>query len=110
VLDTYANSSELEALRQAVQRNPLARLSIHVSDAARWVDGWQSGEVLRFPYVDPRAEAHLRSVISMLVQRGVPTEQAATMAGHNTSRGLIELICTNARAMGYEALAGAEVG
>lgn len=109
VLDAHTESPALEQLRREVLRNPIAALSVHINDAQRWLQGWRTGEVLRFAFTDPRAEMHLASIIDTLVRRGAPRQVATVMAMHNTTRGLIELICESAKRMGYDALAGSEV-
>lgn len=109
VLDTHAESAALEQLRHEVLRNPLAQLSVHINAPHRWLQGWRSGEVLRFAFTDPSAQRHLSAIIDNFAQKGVPRQVATLMAMHNTTRGLIELICESAQRMGYDALAGAEV-
>lgn len=109
VLDATCPGSESESLRQRVVRNSLAQLSVHVASERAWRDGWRSGEVLRFAFTDPKAGIHLAQAAMELVKNGVPKKAAALLTMHNTTRGLIELICSEARQIGFDALAGYEV-
>jgi hypothetical protein len=82
---------------------------VHINDPVRWKDGWRSGEVLRFAFSDTNAAVHLAQSAAALVKKGMPMEAAVVLTQHNTTRGLIELICLEARALGYDALVGMEV-
>ncbi|MBC7603978.1 MAG: hypothetical protein H7255_15130, partial [Ramlibacter sp.] len=92
-----------------MRANDLAKLSVHVGNEDAWRDGWRSGEVLRFAYTDPKAAVLLAAAAAQLVAKGVPNEVAVLLTKHNTTRGLIELICIEARKLGFDALAGFEV-
>lgn len=86
LLDTIANYAASEHLRREVMRNPMTSRTLNVNHDY-WHEGWLTGNVLRVAYNDP----------------------AYSVVGHNSARGLIELICVSAKRLGYDALYGHEV-
>lgn len=108
VLDASLASSASEALRQAVAKNKLAALSAHIGDRHAWVAGWNTGEVLRFAMHEPKAAIYLARMIETATRSGLSREAAAVVIKHNTTRGLIELICSEAVKLGFDALVGNE--
>jgi len=109
VLDATWPGPESEMLRQRVVKNRLAMLSVHMASERAWRDAWRTGEVLRFSFTDTRAVVPLAQSAMKLVKMGMPKEAAMALTQHNTTRGLIELICTEAHQLGFDALAGFEV-
>lgn len=109
VLDATQPSADSEALRRQVAKNSLASAGINISDSKRWTKGWNTGDTLRFAFTDPKVLMNLASFATALERQGLSTEQAAIVAQHNLTRGLIELICTEAHKLGFDAVFGHEV-
>lgn len=108
-LDVTVSSSSSEALRQAVARNKLAALSAYIGDRHGWVAGWKTGEVLRFAMHEPMAALYLARMVEVAMRsHGLSKEAAVVVIKHNTTRGLIELICSEAKKLGFDALIGNE--
>ena len=109
LLDTIANYAASEHLRREVMRNPMASRTLNVNHDY-WHEGWLTGNVLRVAYNDPAMSAHLDKMASDLAAHtGLPFDTAYSVVGHNSARGLIELICVSAKRLGYDALYGHEV-
>jgi hypothetical protein len=110
VLDATRPSPESEALRNQVLKNPVASLGANIVDRARWNAGWKTGETLRFSYDNQRAAKVIETTaIATARLNRLPLEAGIAVAKHNFSRGLIELICIEAKKLGFDALLGNEV-
>lgn len=69
-----------------------------------------TGETLRFSYDNPRAAKIIESAAVQTARLNkIPLEVAVVVAKHNVTRGLIELICVEAKKLGFDALLGNEV-
>lgn len=109
VLDATKPSVESEALRCEVLKNKLASFSVFVNSSTRWTEGWITGDTLRFAFDDPEAMTYIGSNALELVKNGISREDAINLVQHNLTRGLIELICTSARKLKFDAIYGHEV-
>jgi hypothetical protein len=109
ILDTVQDRTASEQLRQCVKNNAFARHT-HNVEYDFWHQGWQSGNVLRLAYSDSRVEHHLQQMIIHLHHaKGIPLPTCRDLVYQNCARGLIELICTSAARMGFDALFGHEI-
>lgn len=84
-------------------------MSIFVNDNTKWTQGWTTGDTLRFAFTNPMALVILAKNVEELVRGGLPPDAAEIAVQHNLTRGLIELICTSARKLGFNAIFGHEV-
>lgn len=110
VLDATHPSQESESLRKQVLKNPVASLGANIVDSARWNAGWKTGETLRFSYDNARAAKVIETTaIATARLNRLPIEAGIAIAKHNFARGLIELICVEAKKLGFDALLGNEV-
>jgi hypothetical protein len=109
VLDATVASAESEALRQRLMADPVAKLSVHINEPGRWLQGWRTGEVLELRFADTAVAAHLAQLAMKSFRLGWSPDAAVTAVQYNATRGLIGLICVEARALGFDALAGHEV-
>lgn len=109
ILDATKPSSEAEALRCEVAKNKLAALSVYVRDRAYWTEGWKSGDTLRFAFDNPMALQMIMANVETLIRAGMSRETAMLVTQHNVTRGLIELICVSAKALGFDAIVGHEI-
>ena len=109
ILDTTANYEASEKLRLSLSQHPIASRTLNIQHDF-WHEWWKTGDVLRMTYSDPTLEAHLQKmVVSLSQQSGLPIEAASAVIQHNSSRGLIELVCTSAKKLGFDAIFGHEV-
>jgi len=109
ILDTTANYEASERLRLSLGKHPIASRTLNVQHDF-WHGGWKTGDVLRMTYSDPSLEVHLQQmVLNLSQQTGLPIEAAREATHLNCSRGLIELICTSAKKLGFDAIFGHEV-
>ncbi len=109
ILDTTANYDASEALRLELLKHEIASKTYNVNHDF-WHEGWKTGNVLRMAYNDPRIESHMEKMIHDLAQQtGLDTETTSIIIQHNSSRGLIELICVFAKQLGFDAIFGHEV-
>ena len=75
-----------------------------------WHKGWKTGDVLRLAYTNPIVGRHMHEVASELSNSsGMSLANANFIIQHNSSRGLIELICQSAKRLGFDAMYGFEV-
>jgi hypothetical protein len=109
ILDTTANYDASEKLRIEFAKHEIASRTYNVNHDF-WHEGWKTGNVLRMTYNDPAMELHLQKMIGDLSeQTGKPHETASHIIQHNSSRGLIELVCVSAKKLGFDAIYGHEV-
>jgi len=109
ILDTTANYEASEMLRLSLSKHPIASRTVNIQHDF-WHGGWKTGDVLRMTYSDPALEAHLQqTALNLSVRKGLPIEAANLATQLNCSRGLIELICTSAKKLGFDAIFGHEV-
>ncbi|WP_206109625.1 SEC-C metal-binding domain-containing protein [Rheinheimera aquimaris] len=109
ILDTTANYDACEKLRIEFSKHPVASRTYNANHDF-WHEGWRTGHVLRMAYNDPAMEIHLQQMAHDLTeQTGLPLEATLVIIQHNSSRGLIELICNSAQKLGFDALYGHEV-
>jgi len=109
ILDTTANYQASEKLRLSLSQHQIASRTLNIQHDF-WHNGWKTGDVLRMTYSDPTLEAHLQQMaVNLSKQTGLPKEAASIVIQHNSSRGLIELICTSAKKLGFDAIFGHEV-
>ena len=110
VLDATKPSQESETLRQQVAKNELASLGHNINNSLRWTQGWNTGETLRFSTTAAMALPYIAKIAASIARHtGLPSEAAIVIAKHNCTRGLIELICVEARKLGFDAIVGHEV-
>ncbi len=107
ILDATQPSTDTEQLRRVVIENEIARMCIYARTPQAWVSAWRTGEVLRFASDDPRFSLHLDRYAKQF--KGVPHDVQQTIAGHNWTRGWIELIVASATKLGFNALHGFEI-
>lgn len=109
ILDATHNYYASEKLRKAVSKNEMASRTLNVTHDF-WHNGWKDGSVLRVNYTDPIVEAQLTEMIfSQAVAASLPLEVAQVMVIQNLTRGLIELICKEAKKIGFDAIYGHEI-
>ncbi|MFQ2468542.1 hypothetical protein ACK312_09590 [Aeromonas caviae] len=109
ILDTTANYEASENLRLSLSQHPIASRTLNIRHNF-WHNGWKTGDVLRMTYSDPALETHLQQmVVNLSRQSGLSKEAASVVIQLNSSRGLIELICTSAKKLGFDAIFGHEV-
>lgn len=109
ILDTTANYEASEKLRLSLSQHQIASRTLNIQHDF-WHEGWKTGDVLRMRYSDPTLEAHFQQMVENLSQQsGLPKEAASVVIQHNSSRGLIELICASAKKLGFDAIFGHEV-
>ena len=109
VLDATSNYSASEKLRTAVAKNQIAARTLNVTHDY-WHDGWKSGAVLRVAHTDSALDAHFNKMaIDLSKKLRIEHEQASSVVHHNITRGLIELICSEAKRLGFDALYGHEI-
>ncbi|MFQ2108818.1 hypothetical protein [Aeromonas sp. Marseille-Q5825] len=109
ILDTTANYAASENLRLSLRQHQIASRTLNIQHDF-WHDGWKTGDVLRMTYSDPTLETHLQQmVVNLSRQLDLPIEAANVVVQLNASRGLIELICTSAKKLGFDAIYGHEV-
>lgn len=109
ILDAIENYEASERLRLSLRNHQIASRTLN-SQHDFWHAGWRTGDVLRMAFADPALVEHLQNVAANLSrQSGLPIEAANVAIQHNTARGLIELICTSAKRLGFDAIFGHEV-
>jgi len=109
ILDATANYDAIEKLRQLVKKNEFLSRSINV-EQKYWHQGWKTGKVLRLAYSDSSLTLILKDLALDISEREqLPIEAAELVVGHNTARGLIELICQSAQELGFDAIYGYEI-
>ena len=109
ILDTMENYEASEKVRLALSQHEIASRTQNVQHDF-WHEGWKTGDVLRMTYSDPVLENHLQQMtVNLSQQSGLPRDAASVVVQHNSARGLIELICTSAKRLGFDAIFGHEV-
>lgn len=108
VLDTTANYDGSERLRQELAKHPAMALLLNV-EQRYWHNGWETGDVLRAVPIDDRFGQHLSQIVDQLMSKGMNEEAAKITAQANTTRGLIEEICRQAKKLGFDAIYGHEI-
>lgn len=111
ILDMTHNTVVAERLRVRIANHPVARLTTNCQPEY-WLNGWKDGSVMRANIPERNAAAFrlvLESTILKMMESGMSREMAETIAMHNVTRGLIELYCVEAKALGFDGLYGYEV-
>ena len=109
ILDMTENYDESEKLRLLLEQHDLMSKMLNIQHDF-WHEGWKTGDVLRVAFDDPIVDKHMKDVALNLSERsGIPLMEANLVIQHNSSRGLIELICKSAKELGFDALYGFEV-
>lgn len=108
-LDACLNYEASEKLRLLVAKNPSVKNLVNIQHDS-WHEGWLSGDVLRATFNNSAAFATMKgNYIKQYIRNGYSNSAAHEIFGLNTARGLIELICVNARQLGFDAIIGHEV-
>jgi hypothetical protein len=109
ILDTSYNYDATEKLRQKVKSNNIASQLLNVEHDF-WHTGWETGDVLRIAYKNPLLNIQFEQIIlEQMKQFNIPRDLSEEIFQLNSARGLIELICTSAKELGYDAIFGYEV-
>lgn len=109
VLDMIVNYDESEKVRLLLKGNDLASKTLNVEHDF-WHEGWKTGDVLRVAFNNPIVDEHMQEVaLELSKSSGKSLAEANFIIQHNSSRGLIELICQFAKELGFDALYGFEV-
>lgn len=109
ILDATSNYKAAEQLRKAFGKNQVASRTLNASHDY-WHNGWKTGAVLRVASSDSVLENYLNNLALIESQRlRISFAQASVMVKHNATRGLIEVICVEAKKLGFDALYGHEI-
>lgn len=109
ILDMTKNYEASENLRLLIQAHDLMSKTLNV-EREFWHEGWKTGDVLRLAYINPVVGQHMEKVaLDLSKKSSIPLEIANLIIQHNSSRGLIELICQSAKELGFDGLYGFEV-
>lgn len=109
ILDTNVNYEATEKLRIEVIKNPIASRTLNIEHDI-WHNGWKTGEVMRVMHRDPTLADRFNEMSFQYSKKfGISLETASNLVQLNISRGLIELFCTSAKKLGFDALYGHEV-
>lgn len=109
ILDTISNSEKSEELRQRLVKNNNLFASMHNSHKDKWHSGWKDGSVLRpMIQINTLADTQYKNFLSHNTKE-YGAEAAKLLTGHQFTRGLIEIICKEAKLMSFDGIYGHEI-
>ncbi len=109
ILDTTSNYESTEELRKAVMKSNIAAMTLNVEHNC-WHEGWKSGDVLRVAFSNSKIENLLDKQTNNYINKlKITADAASELVKHNFTRSFIEMICLEAKKLGYDAIYGHEI-